>query len=359
MGKESDNLNITVGAREGLIDSLFVGDFLGKDSDIVFKYRQKVTRSFGHLQGSDYYIAPQFMEKVVTFLVKNYMYEQLNVPVPLILGIWGGKGQGKTFQTELIFKALDLEPVVMSAGELESEWAGEPGKLIRTRYREASQVIQVKGKMSCLVIHDLDAGIGRFANTQCTVNNQMVVGTLMNLCDNPTRVSVGQIWRERDVVNRVPIIVTGNDLSTVWAPLIRDGRMDKFYWAPTREDLINIVHRMYTSDGLSKEAIAGIIDAFPNQPLDFYGALRSRTYDEKILQWVAEVGGAEKMVKFLIPGRNADWVQPTVDPPKQTVEALIQAGESLVEEQRHVMEMRLSDVYMKKQTGGGGLIGFS
>lgn len=63
-----------------------------------------------------------------------------------------------------------------------------------------------------------------------TVNNQMVVGTLMNLCDNPTRVSVGQEWRESDVVKRVPIIVTGNDFSTIWAPLLRDGRMDKFYW---------------------------------------------------------------------------------------------------------------------------------
>ena len=68
------------------------------------------------------------------------------------------------------------------------------------------------------------------AHTQTTVNNQMVVGTLMNLCDHPTRVSIGQDWREADVVNRVPIIVTGNDFSTLWAPLIRDGRMDKFYW---------------------------------------------------------------------------------------------------------------------------------
>ena len=63
-----------------------------------------------------------------------------------------------------------------------------------------------------------------------TVNNQIVVGTLMNLADNPTRVSIGQVWRESDIVSRVPIIVTGNDLSTIWAPLLRDGRMDKYYW---------------------------------------------------------------------------------------------------------------------------------
>jgi hypothetical protein len=67
-------------------------------------------------------------------------------------------------------------------------------------------------------------------NTQMTVNNQIVSGTLMNLADNPTRVSIGQKWRESDITNRVPIIITGNDLSTLYAPLIRDGRMEKFYW---------------------------------------------------------------------------------------------------------------------------------
>lgn len=63
-----------------------------------------------------------------------------------------------------------------------------------------------------------------------TVNNQIVVGTLMNLSDNPTRVSIGQDWRESDITKRVPLIVTGNDFSTIYAPLIRDGRMEKFYW---------------------------------------------------------------------------------------------------------------------------------
>ncbi|KAG9146895.1 hypothetical protein Leryth_005184 [Lithospermum erythrorhizon] len=95
-------------------------------------------------------------------LVKNYLADVLNTKVPLILGIWGGKGQGKTFQTELIFRAMGVEPIIMSAGELESERAGEPGKLIRDRYRTASLVVQNQGKMSCLMINDIDAGLGRF-----------------------------------------------------------------------------------------------------------------------------------------------------------------------------------------------------
>lgn len=61
-----------------------------------------------------------------------------------------------------------------------------------------------------------------------TVNNQIVVGSLMNIADNPTRVSIGQGWREADVTHRIPIIVTGNDFARIYAPLIRDGRMDRW-----------------------------------------------------------------------------------------------------------------------------------
>lgn len=60
------NTNIMTGAREGLIDSKFVGGFLGKDADIVSKYRYKETRKLNHIQG-DYYIAPGFLDKVSDF----------------------------------------------------------------------------------------------------------------------------------------------------------------------------------------------------------------------------------------------------------------------------------------------------
>ena len=73
----------------------------------------------------------------------------------------------------------------------------------------------------------------------------MVVGTLMNICDSPNQVSVYQGWREGDWNRRVPIIVTGNDFSKVFAPLVREGRMAKFYWKPEREELVAILHQMY------------------------------------------------------------------------------------------------------------------
>ena len=57
----------------------------------------------------------------------------------------------------------------MSAGELESEWAGAPGRLIRDRYRRAAEVAKVRGKLPCLMINDLDAGVGIQEGVQRTV----------------------------------------------------------------------------------------------------------------------------------------------------------------------------------------------
>ncbi|KAH9300346.1 hypothetical protein KI387_011929, partial [Taxus chinensis] len=76
--------------------------------------------------------------------------------------------------------------------------------------------------MCVLFINDLDVAAGRMGGTtQYTVNNQMVNATLMNIADNPTNVQLPGMYNKEDNP-RVPIIVTGNDFSTLYAPLIRD-----------------------------------------------------------------------------------------------------------------------------------------
>jgi pantothenate kinase-related protein Tda10 len=54
------------------------------------------------------YIAPAFMDKLVIHVAKNFM-QLPNIKVPLILGIWGGKGQGKSFQCELVMAKLGIK----------------------------------------------------------------------------------------------------------------------------------------------------------------------------------------------------------------------------------------------------------
>ena len=51
------------------------------------------------------------------------------------------------------------------------------------------------------------------------------------------------VLSHRISLSHQPPPAAGNDFSTVFAPLVRDGRMDKFYWQPTQEDLIGILHQ--------------------------------------------------------------------------------------------------------------------
>ncbi|MFS8025809.1 hypothetical protein Hanom_Chr16g01479491 [Helianthus anomalus] len=57
-------------------------------------------------------------------------------------GCLGGKGQGKSFQCELVFAKMGITPIMMCAGELESGNTGELAKLIRQRYCEAVDIIK-------------------------------------------------------------------------------------------------------------------------------------------------------------------------------------------------------------------------
>ncbi|MBC7969771.1 MAG: ribulose bisphosphate carboxylase small subunit [Verrucomicrobia bacterium] len=289
-----------------------------------------------------YYISPRFLDKLSVHITKNYL-DIPSVKVPLILGIHGRKGEGKSFQCELAFERMGINVVYMSAGELESPDAGDPGRLVRLRYREASELVKVRGKMAVLLINDIDAGAGRVDQyTQYTVNTQNVNGTLMNIADNPTNVQLPGSY-ELDPNRRVPIIVTGNDFSTLYAPLIRDGRMDKFFWEPDRADRVGIVSGIFEADGVNRSAVETLVDTFPDQSIDFYGAIRSRLYDEQVKALIEEVG-IDRISQRVV---NSDQAAPSFRKPNFNLPHLLDVGNQLVAEQKRVQEMGLSEQYNK------------
>ncbi|KAB5538785.1 hypothetical protein DKX38_016318 [Salix brachista] len=338
-----DQQDITRG--KGLVDSLFQApQDAGTHNPVLnsYEYISQGLRTYNLDNNMDgFYIAPAFMDKLVVHITKNFMTLP-NIKVPLILGIWGGKGQGKSFQCELVFAKMGI-----NAGELESGNAGEPAKLIRQRYREAADLIK-KGKMCALFINDLDAGAGRLGGTtQYTVNNQMVNATLMNIADNPTNVQLPGMYNKEENP-RVPIIVTGNDFSTLYAPLIRDGRMEKFYWAPTREDRIGVCTGIFRTDGIPEQDIVKLVDTFPGQSIDFFGALRARVYDDEVRKWISVVG-VDFIGKKLV---NSKEGPPTFDQPKMTLEKLLLYGNMLVQEQENVKRVQLADKYLNEAALG-------
>ncbi|MBD2363246.1 ribulose bisphosphate carboxylase small subunit [Anabaena minutissima FACHB-250] len=295
-----------------------------------------------------YYIAPRFLDKLAVHITKNF----LNIPgirVPLILGIHGRKGEGKTFQCELAFEKMGIEVTLISGGELESPDAGDPARLIRLRYRETAELIKVRGKMCVLMINDLDAGAGRFdEGTQYTVNTQLVNATLMNIADNPTDVQLPGSY-DSNPIRRVPIIVTGNDFSTLYAPLIRDGRMEKFYWDPNRDDKVGIVGGIFAEDGISPREIEQLVDTFPNQSIDFYSALRSRIYDKQIREFIHQVGYENVSLRVV----NSLEGAPAFKKPNFNLSHLIESGNFIMGEQQRVETSQLVDEYNRLNRGRG------
>lgn len=276
-----------------------------------------------------YYISPRFLDKLAIHFTKNF----LNLPgVKVPLGIHGKKGEGKTFQCELAFQLMGIDPVRLSAGELESPDAGDPSRLIRLRYREAAELVRVRGRMCALMINDIDAGAGRVdSTTQYTVNTQLVNATLMNIADNPTNVQLPGSYDERPI-RRVPIIVTGNDFSTLYAPLVRDGRMEKYYWEPDRADRIGIVSGIFPE--LSQKDVVSLVDEFSDQSIDFFGALRSRLFDEQVRQLI-QVVGIERLSLRIVNSADAP---PQFHPPDFNMFTLVTLAKSLKEEQERVLK---------------------
>ncbi|CAN6301412.1 unnamed protein product [Urochloa humidicola] len=113
----------------GLADALFQAPLspLGSGTHVPVMSSQYISQGLRYAFDNTvdgYYVAPAFMDKVVVHIAKNFM-DLPSIKVPLILGIWGGKGQGKSFQCELVFAKMGINPILLSAGELESGSAGD------------------------------------------------------------------------------------------------------------------------------------------------------------------------------------------------------------------------------------------
>ncbi|GFH23530.1 ribulose bisphosphate carboxylase/oxygenaseactivase, partial [Haematococcus lacustris] len=82
-----------------------------------------------------------------------------------------------------------------------------------------------------------------------------------------------------------------------------------------------------------------LVDAFPGQSIDFFGALRARVYDEKVRDFVTQLG-VENLGKRLINSREG---KVTFERPRMTLD-------------ENVKRVQLADAYMSgaELAGVGG-----
>lgn len=238
------------------------------------------------------FIPERFKRSVFVHIFKNMWSEGIQ-SVPLILGIHGPSGWGKTFQCERLLHDLGVKVFLISGGQFEHKDAGEPARLLRQTYRDAgSAILDKEAKFSVLLINDVDAGLGNWGdNVQTTINTQVVISELMHITDYPTIV-------DNKNTLRIPIIMTGNDFTKLYEPLIRAGRMVSFEWIPTLEEKIRVVTRIFPE--LSEKESACLVNELhqlatnngSSQGLNiaFFSYLRSVLYDDYVWAIITRYG---------------------------------------------------------------------
>jgi hypothetical protein len=116
-----------------------------------------------------------------------------------------------------------------------------------------------------VIVDDFDTTVGEWENSTTTVNHQQVLAQLMHLADSPTE-AAGRPLR------RVPVFITGNDLSKIYPPLRRPGRMRAFPWQLRDDEREQIVAGIL-GDLLTPADVPGLLAKVPDAPIAFFSDL--------------------------------------------------------------------------------------
>lgn len=223
---------------------------------------------------NDIVLLPRFYRQIRLHLVANYLDMAVR---PIILGIFGRTGDGKSIQLMAALERCGVEIVRVNAADLESALAGEPGKMVARTYASASLAVR-KGIPTALVLDDVDTTVGEWELNTGTVNHQQVLAELMHVADRPVDPS-------RNQPCRVPIFVTGNNLARLYPPLRRHGRMAVMEWTPTRTEVSDVVATMF-ADLATADAREKLVAEFGAEPLAFFADVRYSVMEKRLVEWL-------------------------------------------------------------------------
>lgn len=272
-------------------------------------------------------VPERFLNVVASHVVMNLM-EIPNLQTPLILGIHGPAGEGKTEQCRHIFEKMGIKADWIFADKFESDKAGEPIRELKDKYIEMSyfniktrkeykerQQFITGYKLGILFINDIDQRIGRSDGLiQQTINTQLLNAFLMEVADAPNEV-------DGIKVSRVPIIVTGNNFLILYNPLKRDGRMEKFEWIPTIEEKALVLRSIFPENSLSDHDIKTLVLEFGSQKgndirqhdkpilsISSFATIRYRLYKQEVVQLIENVG-IENILEFVHAGKHVQYLR--------------------------------------------------
>jgi len=219
----------------------------------------------------DFYVPAEFGERILVHIAKNFIAHTCGINIPLILAIQGSQGDGKSSQAREVCSRNDIYVYPISGSFLSGSHEKEAVEILAESYINAYSIARDTKCLVTILIADFDLSVAStFEGREYTVNSQLLTGFLMNLADDPTKCG-------KENVSRIPIIVTGNNFTSLYDPLTRHGRMDFFSWFPTHEQKLEIVKHMYHScigrDDLNQ--IQQLVHEFHDEPISFFDSLKS------------------------------------------------------------------------------------
>lgn len=275
---------------------------------------------------TDIVLLDRFFRKIHLHLTSCY----IELPDwPVILGIFGRPGDGKSVQIDASLEQCGVEIIRLNAADLESGLAGEPGKHVARTYAAASLAI-AKMIPTALVVDDIDTTVGEWEMNTGTVNHQQVLAELMHLADHP-------VDPARSFPRRVPVFATGNNLGRLYPPLRRHGRLNTFNWRPLPDEIYFVAERIFRgiADGLGLNML---VSEFSDEPLSFFSLVRQEILNENLSAALSEVG--HDMRRFLRAGYRPAFAEAAQN---ISAEALISAARRVRDERRSALTDFLAD----------------
>lgn len=238
------------------------------------------------------FIPERFHRSVMTHLLFNHIGNEIQIPaeVPLLLAIAGPPGTGKSYMTKYICNQCKIPLYYLSASSLSSKFEGFPVTRLMETCKAAAN--DDSGR-ACILIDDIDTSImSKSDDAKYTVNSQILSGALMNLCDNPCPDSCS--------TRRVPVIVTANNLTNLYQPLTRHGRMKILNWQPDhveRKEIIRNILRQFTLNDGELENLAtmktGVNGTSKLVPIAFFEQIKNLTYEQALCDIIRPAGNAD------------------------------------------------------------------
>lgn len=186
---------------------------------------------------------------------------------PRLLGVQGPAGDGKTEMTTLICSHVGCNTLFAPAAALAGKHEGDACSALLHLLDDAKRVALTNDRPSVVILDDVDRSVAAACeNTGRTINSELLVGALQDIANDQGFIATAPHLR-------IPVILTGNNFTSLPQTLTRPGRMRLFAWQPSCRDKGDMWLRHFnTVSWLEEQRLRDIVRRYHarGEPLAFF-----------------------------------------------------------------------------------------